>query len=83
MVWPLTADSVTLSLVNVNQLQPRTVLLQAGGFGEHRWTNITDGATRRAIDSPILAVHLEPGAGARLTLGQKRYVNKPTLALPW
>jgi hypothetical protein len=83
LVEKLSGDSMTISLVNLNQLEPRSVLLQAGGFGEHQWTSVNDGVASRNLDSSVLKVRLDPGAGARLTLGQKRYVNKPTMAHPW
>ena len=83
LVEKLSADSLALTLVNVNQLEPRTVILQAGGFAEHRWISVNDGAMTRALDSATLTVNLAPGAGSRLTLGQKRYVKRPTLAHPW
>jgi hypothetical protein len=35
------------------------------------------------IAGPVLNVHLEPGAGARLEFRMARYANKPTFAFPW
>ena len=46
LVEKLTADSVTVTLVNVNQTKPRTVIVQAGGYGEHHFDAVTvDGKT--------------------------------------
>src|SRR4051794_35048547 len=35
LVEKLTADSATVTLVNVNQLEPRTVVMQGGAYAEH------------------------------------------------
>jgi hypothetical protein len=35
------------------------------------------------VNSSSFAVRLSPGAGARLTVQMRRYVNRPTLAFPW
>jgi len=83
LVEQLTADQTVLTLVNVNQIEPREVVVQAGGFAEHRWTGVTCEGRTLPADTPTLTVRLDPGAGARLTLGTKRYVNPPTLAHPW
>jgi hypothetical protein len=83
LVEQLSADATTVSLVNVNPVEPRTVILQAGGYGEHRWTDVTRAGQTTPVGGPLLTVRLDPGAGARLVLGTKRYVNAPTLAHPW
>jgi hypothetical protein len=83
LVEKLTADATELTLVNVNQLQARTVTIQAGAYGEHRFTRATVDGKTRPVGEPYLTVRLEPGAGARLVLGTKRYANAPTLARPW
>lgn len=84
LVESLTADSTVLSLVNVSQVEPRTVIVQAGGYGEHQFTSLSlnDGPVT-PLDASTLTIHLDPGCGTRLKLGTKRYVNQPTLAMPW
>jgi hypothetical protein len=59
------------------------VEVQAGGYGEHRWTAVTIDGKRTPVNSTVLTVRLEPGAGARLAFETERYVNDPTLAQPW
>jgi hypothetical protein len=83
LVEGLDAGSTTLTLVNVNQLEPRTVLVQAGGYGEHQFTDVTADGKKAAVNGRHLLVRLEPGAGTRLVLGTRRYANTPTLDLPW
>jgi hypothetical protein len=83
LIEKLTGDSVTVSLVNTNQLEARTVILQAGGYAEHQFHSVSAGGKTTKLDGPHLTVRLEPGCGSRFVLGMKRYVNQPTLALPW
>ncbi len=79
----MSADAATLQLVNINQSEPRTVILQAGGYAEHRFTGVSIDGRSLPADGPHLTVRLAPGAGARLVLSMKRYANPPTLAFPW
>jgi hypothetical protein len=83
LVEQLTADRTVLTLVNLNPLEARTVVLQAGGYGEHEWTTAAWEGKSEAVGGPRLTVRLEPGTGTRLTLGTRRYVRTPTLAHPW
>ena len=36
-----------------------------------------------AVGDSHFAVHLSAGAGARLSIRMRRYVNQPTFAFPW
>jgi hypothetical protein len=83
LVDSMTADAVGLTLVNVNQLEPRTVTVQAGAYAEHQFTAVEVGGTRREIDRPFVDVRLEPGCGTRLVFRMTRYANQPTLTHPW
>ncbi len=82
-VEKLTADGTVVTLVNVNQLAARTVVVQAGGYGEHEFQSVQAGDRKVVINGVSFTVRLAPGAGARLTLPMRRYVNRPTLAFPW
>ena len=70
-------------LVNVDAMEPKTVVVQAGGYGEHRFESVEMGEKSNGHRRPLLNVRLEPGAGARLRFRMARYVNPPTLAQPW
>jgi hypothetical protein len=83
LVEKLSADSVTLTLVNVNQVEAREVIVQAGGYGEHQFKGVRYGGKQESLDSPLVTVRLEPGSGASLELQMARYANRPTLAQPW
>ena len=84
LVESLTADSTVVSLVNVSQVEPRSVVIQAGGYGEHQFTSLCLNHGEPApLDATHLTIRLDPGCGAKLKLGTRRYVNQPTLAMPW
>jgi len=89
LVEGLTDESVTLTLVNLDEGEEKEVVIQAGGFGEHRFTNAEvrdeEGNSIRcvALSNKWLRIRLERAAGARLELRMDRYVNKPTYETPW
>jgi hypothetical protein len=66
LVEKLAADSVTVTVVNVNQLAPREVTVQAGAYAEHQFTGVSEGERSVPLDAPAYTVRLAPGAGARL-----------------
>jgi len=79
----LTADSTAVTLVNLNPVESRTVTVQAGAYGEHRFRSVSVGDTSKPIDASSFNVRLAPGAGARLVWPTDRYVYQPTLRFPW
>ncbi|MEK7409009.1 MAG: hypothetical protein AAB225_28430 [Acidobacteriota bacterium] len=83
LVEKLSADSVTLSLVNTNQAAARTLIVQAGGYGEHQFISAAWNGKTVPLDDSLVTVRLAPGCGARLELRMKRYANQPALAQPW
>jgi hypothetical protein len=87
LVERLTPDGIRLSLVNLNPSEPRSVILQAGMFGEHEFVRArqvvhypyqfhTIGARRFRVD-------LAPAAVGRLEIDMKRFAHQPTYAFPW
>ena len=83
LVTSLEADSVRLTLVNLNQVEARTVIVQGGAYGEHQIREVTLQGSRTAVEGRHFAVRLAPGAGAELVIRDTRYVNQPTMAMPW
>jgi hypothetical protein len=80
-------DGADLVLVNTDPLESRSVLLQAGSFGEHRFTKaqmLADDGTqhRLEVNGRYLKVDLGPGAQARLALGMQRFAHKPSYQDP-
>jgi hypothetical protein len=83
LVERLAEDEVTVTLVNVHQGEERTVVVRGGAYGEHQIVSAAVDGAVTPVDHRHLAVRLAPGAGGRLTLATRRYVNPPTLAFPW
>jgi hypothetical protein len=50
LVTRVDADSASVELVNLSPFEGRTLLIQAGGFGEHRFDEVT--YTKRTSDYP-------------------------------
>jgi hypothetical protein len=83
LVEGMSADETTVSLVNLDPLRARTVVVQGGAYGEHAFTSAHVEGRSVPVAGSTLTVRLEPGCGARLVLGMERYANQPTLAFPW
>ena len=76
-------QSVTLTLVNTNQLEERTVTVQAGGYAEHELTGLSVAGDVLPVSGRSVTVKLQPGSGARLRLEIKRFAHQPTMRFPW
>ena len=83
LVSELSDTRTVVTLVNLNPSQPRTLIVQGGGYGEHQLVSVTAGGKTTPIDAPLLTVQLGPGCGQQLVLEMKRYVNTPTVRHPW
>lgn len=83
LIDEMTDERISVTLVNVNQLQTRRVVVQAGGYAEHRFTAFQMGDKASPLDSPSVTVELAPGAGEKLSFTMKRFVNQPTMKFPW
>ncbi len=83
LVTSMDADSVRLTLVNVNQVESRILVIQGGAYGEHQVREVTAGGKKTRVDNRFFTVRLAPGAGAELVIRDSRYANQPTMAMPW
>ena len=83
LVSELSDTRTTVTLVNLNVSETRTVIVQGGGYGEHQLLSVTAGGRTTPIDSPLLTVQLDPRCGQTLVLEMKRYANRPTVLHPW
>jgi hypothetical protein len=82
LVETMTGDETVVTLVNLSPVHARRVTVQAGSYGEHQFSTATADSTTVAVNGRHVDVVLEPGAGARIKLGTKRYAHPPTLAWP-
>ncbi|MBM3933732.1 MAG: hypothetical protein FJ319_05440 [SAR202 cluster bacterium] len=87
LVDELGADKVGLQLVNTSVSSTRNLIIQAGAFGEHSFTDVTYASSGDRTGTPIngkyLSVSIPPATSIRLSLGMKRFVNTPSYAFPW
>jgi hypothetical protein len=75
-------DGIDLSVCNLHPTQSRRLIVQAGAYGEHRFTSLRLQGESHAIEDKWFEVRLEPGCRVDLTLGMQRYANPPSLAEP-
>ena len=83
LIDKMTDDEVAVTLVNVNPIDERTVVVQGGAYAEHKLISATADGGALPIGGSHFAVRLAPGAGSRISIRMKRYANPPTLAFPW
>jgi hypothetical protein len=83
LVSEISDTRTVVTLVNLNPSQPRTLIVQGGGYGEHELLSATVGGKTTPINSPLLTVQLDPASGQTIALEMKRYVNRPTVLHPW
>jgi len=79
LVTGLADDRVDLELVNTNLDQARRLVVQAGAYGEHQAVSVNG----VPVDAPSLEVELAPGAGGKLSIELRRWVNQPSYQFPW
>lgn len=83
LVVRMTADETVIHLVNLNQTETRCVVIQGGGYGEHRIERAQIGEMDAAVNGTWCTVRLAPGCGGVVTLRMTRYAAAPTMAMPW
>ena len=83
LVDKITPEGVCVQLANLHPSQSRDVILKAGAFGEHQFTEVRYGDETTRVERESFQVRLRPGAVGRLQIGMKRFVNRPSYAFPW
>ena len=83
LVTRISATETSVTLVNTNQVEARTVVVQGGGYGEHRIVTASVDGVTSDVDDSSFTVRLAPGAGGEVALTMSRYAYPPTLAFPW
>ena len=84
----LTADSTTLTLVNLDPVAERELIVQAGAYAEHRFERVESPALAAPValaegQGDAIRVRLAPSSLSELTLSTRRYVGTPTALEPW
>jgi hypothetical protein len=91
LVEAIRPAGLTLRLVNLNSTATRRLTVQAGGYGEHRFTRAAFRELRggqaemvhREVEDAYIEVDLPPGADLTLELEMRRFVHAPGYRLPW
>jgi hypothetical protein len=87
LVDRLRPDRVGIQLVNLSRDQTRRLIVQAGAFGEHRFSRVghTDGEGEHNVDvgANHVEVVLSPGSSIGLDCGLERFASRPSYAFPW
>ena len=87
LVDKLAEDAVGVQLVNVSRTEPRRLIVQAGAFGEHQFTDVSHGdgddKSTVQVDGKHFVVELPPSSTLRVEAGLRRFVNDPSYAFPW
>jgi len=77
LVDRVTPQGVCVHLVNLHPSRTRDVVLRAGAFSEHRFTEVRHREHTAPVHGNRFRVHLRPGSVGRLEIGMQRYVNRP------
>lgn len=83
LVTSITADSVTVTLVNLNKDERRNVIVQTGAYGENTCISVSSGKKSVPVNAKSFEVGLKAGAGGELVIKRKRYSEQPTFGFPW
>ena len=96
LVEGLETDRTVVHLVNLNVMEQRRLIIQAGAFGEHefgevKWDNENHDAPGNDTisvpginaDSKYVMILLPPGKSIVLDMETKRFVNDPSYLFPW
>ena len=89
LVDHLSADAVGVQLVNCSREKERRLIVQAGSFGEHTFTEVKTengegvAPTITPVNGRYVAVNLPPATQVSLNAGLSRFSNKPSYAFPW
>ena len=83
LVDAMSSNEVSVTLVNIDQVASRTVVVQGGAYGEHQIDQVLRNDEITEVNGNSFTVHLDPGCGCRLTIKMNRYANRPTFVFPW
>lgn len=83
LVSELSDAHATLTLVNLSGNASRTVIVQGGGYAEHRIESVKTNGAEHRVGAPVFTARLGPGCGAKLRVAMRRFAGHPTVAFPW
>ena len=87
LVDEIRPDGVGVQLVNTSSTSSRSLIVQAGAFGEHEFTTVRyrngESLMKVPVDGKHFSVTLSPSTSIRLDLRMNRFANDPSYAFPW
>ena len=88
LVSELTFDRAVLHLVNLSPTDSRDVIVQAGAYAEHQFSDATYRLlTGKEVSLPVngtrLTVHLPPQSQIKFDITTKRFAHQPSYNFPW
>ncbi|MEX2300251.1 MAG: hypothetical protein WD733_04905 [Bryobacterales bacterium] len=83
LVERISPAGITLTLVNVGQVEPRTVVVQAGAYAEHRFGSVRSNGRAVEVNGQVFQVKLAPGAGETFEIGMELFAKQPAAGFPW
>lgn len=83
LVSKIDTDGITLTLVNTNPVDARSITVQAGAYGEHHFETVEIAGKAESVDGRDFTVHLKPGSGVKMRIAMRRFAHQPDLAFPW
>ena len=97
LVDKLESDEIGIQFVNLSRTEARQIVVQAGAFGEHQFTEVRfreEHSDKRGtnnefsnrvlpVDGKHFVLQLPPSGSIRLEAGMRRFVNRPSYAFPW
>ncbi|MBT4484224.1 MAG: hypothetical protein HOC71_11185 [Candidatus Latescibacteria bacterium] len=95
LIKKIESTGIVLQLVNTSAFDSRTVIVQAGAFGQHEFTgvryqehnesdnNITTQDKFLSVNGKHFIVELSPASAIKLDIGIRRHVNTPSYDFPW
>lgn len=96
LVEKIGPDNTVLSLVNINAIEPRSLIVQAGAYGEHQFGEIKYSETTKdaagktttvektlPVNNKYFEVELPPASSIKLNMSMKRHANRPSYDFPW
>ena len=70
-------SDVRVRLVNLDPLEPKRVVVQAGAYGQHRFGTVRSDDGALGVNAERFEVLLEPGSGGTLEISMQTYANRP------
>ena len=78
LVEKIRPSGVRVKLVNLDPVKPRRLVVQAGAYGEHRFTEIRSGDRSLQVAGQRFELRLEPGSGGTLEIGMELFASQPS-----